>query len=172
MKMLTTQLSGLLTRLAEREQFSIEETARLLAQAIASDGRIIFYGVDELAAVTMRAQLGEEKMQSVIPYEKGMEFHHTDRVLIMSKREHPEEALQLAKQLHDAFIPFAVIASAKEEDDALAQWAYTYVSTDITRGLLPTETGDRTVYVDLIATLFIFEAMKQMMDEMLHDFEM
>lgn len=40
MKMLTTQLSGLLQRIAGSEEENMEETARLLAQAAAREGTV------------------------------------------------------------------------------------------------------------------------------------
>ena len=48
MKMLTTQLTGLLQRIVNSEEENIEETARLLAQAAAREGFIYFAAFGEM----------------------------------------------------------------------------------------------------------------------------
>ena len=58
MKMLTTQISGLLQRIIGNNEDSIEETARLLAQATIGEGRVILACFDEMKAVQLVAMEG------------------------------------------------------------------------------------------------------------------
>ena len=50
-KMLTTQISGLLQRITGNNEEAIEETARLLAQATIGEGRVIIAGFGEMDVV-------------------------------------------------------------------------------------------------------------------------
>ncbi|HEX5564482.1 MAG TPA: DUF2529 family protein, partial [Sporosarcina sp.] len=51
MKILTTQIGGLLQRAGSNNEEAVEETARLLAQATIGEGRVLFAGFDEMEAV-------------------------------------------------------------------------------------------------------------------------
>ena len=66
MKILTTQLTGLFQRLAKEEE-AIEDTARLLAQAIIGEGRIHLAAFGELEAVAATALNGPETLESSWP---------------------------------------------------------------------------------------------------------
>lgn len=169
MKMLTTQLNGLLDRIAQNNEDSIEETARLLAQAAVGEGRIIIAGFDELSAVHIIATMSEKPFTGAIPYSPNLEIGHADRVWIFTRSANDSRALELARTLAKAFIPFAVVAPEKGADHELSDLAMTYISTGLLRGLLPGETGERIVEPHALAALFIYEAVKISYDEMLMD---
>lgn len=169
MKMLTTQLSGLLDRIATNNNEAIEETARLLAQATVGEGRVIIAGFDELEAVRLVAMNSEKTFDGAVQYTPGMDIGHADRVWIFTRSaEHPQ-ALELARSLAVDFIPFAVVTPEKGEESELFDLAMTYISTGLTRGLLPGENGERIVQPHALAALFIYEAVKIAYDEMLID---
>ncbi|WP_306610707.1 DUF2529 family protein, partial [Bhargavaea cecembensis] len=58
MKMLTTQITGLLQRIATSEEEAIGMTARLLAQATVGQGVVYFAAFGELGAVSANAIRG------------------------------------------------------------------------------------------------------------------
>ena len=66
MKILTTQIGGLLQRAGSNNEETIEETARLLAQATIGEGRVIFAGFDEMDAVGLNAMLGAEPFRGAV----------------------------------------------------------------------------------------------------------
>ncbi len=169
MKILTTQIGGLFDRIATNNDTSIEETARLLAQATVGEGRVIIAGLDELDAVHLVATLSEKPFHGAIPYDPSLEIGKADRVWIFTRSAAHPEALELARSLAEEFIPFAAIAPEKEEDNALADLAMTYISTGLMRGLLPGDDGERIVQPHVLAALFIYEAVKMAYDEMLID---
>ena len=166
MKMLTTQISGLLQRIIENNEDSIEETARLLAQATTGEGRVILACFGEMKAVQLVALEGVDKLVGAVSYEPGMKIGLEDRVWILTRSIRNEEALSLARNLDDEFIPFAVVSSQKAEDNELAERATTYISTGLTRGLLPGEDGKRIVEPHAMVALFVYEAVKISYDEM------
>lgn len=168
LKMLTTQLSGLLQRIATGQEDAIEETARLLAQAGIGQGRVYFACFDELQAIELNALQAGEPFTKLQSWTIHTELTDVDRVCIFTRHaEHPE-ALALAQSLYDAFIPFAVVASEKEGDAGeMANLAYTYISIGIQKGLLPNDVGERIVMPHTFAALFIYEAIKIAYDEFL-----
>lgn len=170
MKMLTTQLTGLLQRIQGSNEEAIEETARLLAQATVGEGNVIFATFGEMEAVATTAFLSTHPFHNGVRYDPSMEIHSADRVWIMTSSSKDEEAIKLATQLSESFIPFAVIANEQNKaTNPLANLAYTYLSTGITRGLLPGVDGERFVFPHAFAALFLYEAVKMSYDEMLED---
>ncbi|WP_329958770.1 DUF2529 family protein [Sporosarcina sp. G11-34] len=168
--MLTTQVSGLLQRISSNGEEAIEETARLLAQATLGEGRIIIAGFGEMDVIPTAAQYSAEPFLGIIRYKEGMNLTKADRVWILTRTETDDDALKLANRLANQFIPFAAIASGKpDETNELANLAYTYISTGLTRGLLPSDSGERIVQPHAFAALFIYEAVKVAYDEMLSD---
>lgn len=174
MKILTTQLTGLFQRISQSEEEAIEETARLLAQASVGEGKIYFACFDELQAVELHALQGSEPIKNLAKWTPDTVITDVDRVCIFTKSCENSNALALAKQLSEEFIPFAAVASEKvDENNVLSELAYTYVSMKIRGGILPhpTKLGERTVVPHLIAALFIYEAIKLNYDEMMTDDE-
>jgi DNA-binding MurR/RpiR family transcriptional regulator len=173
MKILTTQIGGLLQRAGSNNEEAVEETARLLAQATIGEGRVIFAGFDEMAAVGLNAQFGAEPFKGAHPFEEGMEIHSADRVWLFTRSAADTRALELARLLARKFIPFAVVTSEKAtEDNELADLAYTYMATGFLKGILPGEDiGSRIVQPNLLVALFLYEAVKMAYDEMVSDEE-
>ena len=170
MKMLTTQLSGLLDRIATNNEDAIEETARLLAQATVGEGRIIIAAFGEYEAVSTVATKGHNAFQRAVMFEDGLAIDAADRVWILTPSVDDERAVNLARQLDDAFIPFAVVAPEKEDGQELYNEAMTFISTGLLKGLLPGENGERIVEPHGLSALFIYEAVKLAYDDMLVDF--
>ncbi|WP_413057996.1 DUF2529 family protein [Sporosarcina sp. 179-K 3D1 HS] len=168
MKILSTQVSGLLQRIVSNEEEAIEETARLLAQAAVGEGRVILAAFGEMEAVTFTALDGVEPFSGAVRYESGMAIESADRVWLLTRSVNDPSALELARSLAEQFIPFGALAAEKpDEDNELADLAYTYISTGLLKGLLPGENGERIVQPHALAALFIYEAVKLAYDEML-----
>lgn len=168
MKMLTTQLTGLLQRVATSEEDNIEETARLLAQAATREGIIYFATFGEMTSVSLNAQHAAEPFPSMQVWSPEVQLTSADRVWIMVRSSENKEGIALARELSNAFIPFSVLAaeSASEENE-LSELAYTYISLKLTKGLLPAEDGSRIVLPYALCAMFIYEAVKMKLDEML-----
>lgn len=167
-KILTTQLNGVLQRIAQNEEEAIEETARLLAQAGIGVGNVYFACFGEMQVVELNALNGVERFTKLKPWTKDTVLDETDRLCIFTRSAHDVEALTLAQKLNDHFIPFAAVASElANAENPLAELAYTFISTRIRGGLLPNDLGERIVVPHAIAALFVYEAVKMAYDEML-----
>ncbi|WP_107840500.1 DUF2529 family protein [Metasolibacillus meyeri] len=169
-KILTTQLIGVLQKIQQNEDDAIEETARLLAQAAIGQGTVYFACFDEMQGVAQNAMFSAEPMAKVALWTADAVITETDRVCIFTRHANDAEALVLAQQLYDAFIPFAAIAcELANHDNQLSELAYTYISLNLRGAILPhpTKLGERTVMPSLLAALFVYEAIKLSYDEML-----
>ena len=103
---MTTQISGLLQRIAGNGEESIEETARLLAQATIGEGRVIIAGFGEMEAVTATAINGAEPLNGAVRYEFGMDITTADRVWLLTRSAMDETAFELARHLAETLHSF------------------------------------------------------------------
>lgn len=171
-KILTTQLTGLLQRINQTEEDTIEDAARLLAQAGIGEGIVYFACFGEMKAIEIHALEGVANFTKMKPWTPDVQFSSADRVCIFTRSGNDTEALALAQQLNDAFIPFAAIASENEgADNELSQLAYAYISLKVRGGLIPhpTNLGERVVFPHLMAALYVYEAIKLSFDEMVDE---
>lgn len=172
MKILTTQISGLLQRAGSNNEETVEETARLLAQATIGEGRVIFAGFGEMKAVGVNALFSAEPFHGAVLFEEGMEIQSADRVWLFTRSATDERVLDMARMLSEKFIPFAVVAGDKANDEnELSDLAYTYMATGLVKGILPGNDGGRIVEPHLLAALFLYEAVKMAYDEMIFEEE-
>ncbi|MGG3469450.1 DUF2529 domain-containing protein [Neobacillus pocheonensis] len=166
LKMFTTQLTGLFKRLEEKEEFSFEDGARLLAQ-----GRSIYiYGAKEMKAVEFEALEGAEPLKLAKSFTSVDGLSAADRVLIFTRRSDDESALELAGQLQEKGIPFVAVSTVDAEGglDALAD---VHIDLRLTKGLLPDDFGNRYGYPAGMAGLFVYHGLKFTIDEILAEYE-
>lgn len=171
-KILTTQLSGLLQRIQQSEEEAIEETARLLAQAAIGQGTVYFACYGEMEGIALNALHGADPFANFAMYSKEITLLSADRVIIFTRHGNDADAVLLAHELNDAFIPFAAVASeVASETNELSELAYTYICLKMRGGILPhpTNLGERIVMPHLMAALFIYEAIKMEFDEIISD---
>lgn len=161
MKILTTQLTGLFQRLAKEEE-AIEDTARLLAQAIIGEGRIHLAAFGELEAVAASALNGPETLESTVRYDPSVELSTADRVWILARKD---EGDSLAHELAWRAIPFAMLTAESHGNET----ADVFLSMNIDKGLLPGEDGGRIMIPHGLGALYVYHAVKLTIDEILTD---
>ncbi len=170
MKMLTTQLAGVLQRIAGSQEEAIEDTARLLAQAAAGEGRVLVFGSREMRGAVLNVLEGAEPFTRAAELTDKTVPGTMDRVWLFVRHVGDEEVLQLARKLAEEGTAFAAVADVPASaENELSELADVYVATGITKGLLPDDTGGRVVQPFLFAALFVAEAVKLSYDEMLMD---
>lgn len=172
LKMFSTQLTGLFNRLQEKEEFSIEDAARLLAQAAAGQGKIYIFGTKEMQAVGLEAVYGEEPLQSAAVLTEEVELGAADRVLVISRYADDEEAVHVARNLQEKGIPFVAISTIRGENDGegLHNLSDVYIDLRIKKGLLPDESGNRVGFPTSIAALYIYFGLKFTIEEILEEY--
>ncbi|MBP3039096.1 DUF2529 domain-containing protein [Bacillaceae bacterium Marseille-Q3522] len=173
LKMFSTQMTGLLKRLLEKNEYEIEDSARLLAQAAVGDGTIYLYGTQEMKAIPIEALEGAEPFPQAAVWnaDDNLELiSEADRFMIISRFCTDVSAGNLAKQLNKQSIPFVAISTVLQE----AEYNYMEladVSFDLglKKGMLPDEAGNRYGYPAAAAALMIYHSIKFTFDEILSD---
>ncbi|MGG1397001.1 DUF2529 domain-containing protein [Bacillus salipaludis] len=171
LKMFTTQLTGLFKRIDEKEEFSFEDGARLLAQAPVGDGTIYLSGFREMKAVEFEALEGAEPLKSAQVLGDLTSVTDADRVLIFTRTSADEAAVTLARLLQEKGIPFVAVSSVGEEAGQLVELADVHIDLGLKKALLPDEFGGRYGYPSSMAGLFVYYGLKFTIDEILGEYE-
>ncbi|MDP4084230.1 MAG: DUF2529 domain-containing protein [Bacillota bacterium] len=176
LKIFSTQLTGLFKKILENEEFSLEDGARLLAQAPIGDGIIYIFGTKEMKAVEVEALEGAEPLKGAKALNKAQfeELTEADRVLLISRHSTDDEAKELASNLWDKGIPFVSISTIEDEDaeSPLTDSADVHIDLRLTKGLLPDEFGNRFGFPHSMAALFVYYGLKFEIDEMLSEYDL
>lgn len=171
MKMFLTQTNGLFSRIYEQEQFSIEDCARLLAQAAVGEGNIYIKGFNEMESVTIEALNGAEPFLNAQLLTDINAVTDADRVLIITRFSNDKEAIDLAEKLVASHIPFAAISGKlKSETNDLQNLADVHIHTSLLKPMLPTETGDRVCFPSSMTALFIYHCIKLAFDDIMEEY--
>jgi Domain of unknown function (DUF2529) len=174
LKMFSTQLSGLFKRIQDKEELAMEDSARLLAQAVVGSGKLYLFATNEMKAVAFEATEGQE------PLKKGAiwnacdsldDISEADRFLIISRYSTDEEAVNMGKSLVDKGIPFAAISTVLSEEEGLVDLADVHIDLTLKKGLLPDEVGNRFGFPASMAALFAYYGIRFIIDEILEEYE-
>jgi uncharacterized phosphosugar-binding protein len=171
LKMFTTQLTGMFKRIEEKEEYSFEDGARLLAQAPVGDGSIYIFTTKEMKAVAFEALEGAEPFKGAKVFESSGHLTDSDRVLIFSRYSSDEDALEVAAQLQEKAIPFVAVTTSVPEGEKLLELADLHIDLRLTKGLLPDDFGNRYGYPSSMAALFVYFGLKFTIEEILAEYE-
>lgn len=164
MKMFTTQLTGLFKRIEEKEEFSFEDGARLLAQ-----GQTIYVvGFKEMKGVEFEALEGAEPLKGASTNIE--EATSSDRVLLFTRTSDDQDAVELAGTLAEKGIPFVAVSTVVP-DGKLEELADVHIHLQLTKGLLPDDFGNRYGYPSSMAALYVYYGLKFTIDEILAEYE-
>jgi uncharacterized phosphosugar-binding protein len=175
LKMFSTQVSGLFKKIMDGEEFSFEDSARLLAQASVGDGTIYIHGFGEMKGITAEAFEGAEPFPNGMPlYEKKNKLAsitNADRILLFSRYSNDYEALELAGHLREEGIPFIAVStlvpSAEASLDTLAD---VHIDLRLQKGLIPDDSGNRVGFPSLMAALFAYYGITFTLNEILQEY--
>lgn len=176
MKIFTTQLTGHFNRILDQEEFSIEDSARLLAQALMGEGTLYIYGHNELHSIAMEAKNSSEPLlrTEALLDENGKmkELSQADRVLLFSYRSTDSEAISFGKQLAEMGIPtVGVSAIVKGEATGLEAITDFHIDTKLRQPLIPGDDGQRYGYPALMTALYVYYSLKFTINEILSEYD-
>ncbi|MBM7605294.1 hypothetical protein JOC75_003317 [Metabacillus crassostreae] len=176
MKIFTTQITGHFNRILEQEEMSIEDSARLLAQALVGDGKVYLYGHKELHGVVLEALTGSENLvgaESLLDSEGAIkEVTPADRVILFTYRSTDEEAISIAKELTSKGIQtVGVSALIKNTDAGLNQNTDLHIDAKLRQPLIPGDDGERYGFPALMTALYVYYALSFTIKEILNEYE-
>lgn len=181
MKIFTTQLQGLFTKINENEQMAIEDGARLLAQAAIGEGKIYIHGFAEMEAITLEATIGQEPLSSVARLfddkKQMVEVSTVDRVLLITRYSTDEDAVKLAQELMNKGIEIVAISAlvATSDRPSLDNIADIHIDSKLVKPLIPHENGSRFGFPSIITALYAYHGLafsiKEMVEEYLEEDE-
>ena len=155
----------------EKEEFTIEDAARLLTQAAIGDGTIYIHGFNEMDGVTREALNGIEPLLKASAYASTVTLTQEDRFLLFSRYSNDQEAIQFAQKLKTEGVPFVAVSTVVPSDtDSLEALADVHINLQVERGLIPKEDGNRTGYPTLLVALFVYTGIKFTMEEILQEY--
>ncbi|MFC0272443.1 DUF2529 domain-containing protein [Metabacillus herbersteinensis] len=174
MKIFTTQVTGHFNRILDQEELQIEDSARLLAQAVVGAGSIYIYGHRELHGVVVEATIGSERLDSAKPLfkENGdlVPLTSADRILLFSYTSIDEETITLAKKLQEKGIQtIGVSALMKNEENGLDSITDLHIDSKLRQPLIPDDDGSRYGYPALMVALYVYYALRFTVKEILSE---
>jgi hypothetical protein len=173
LKMFSTQLTGLFKRIQDKEEFAFEDAARLIAQAAVSEGFIFLFGHLEMEAVVLEATVGSEPLRYAKKFPSELsDIQESDRVIIITRYSNDLEAIKCGKRLQEIGVPFVAISTKMDsETEDLFDLADVTLNLQLTKGLLPDETGNRYGLPTSMAALYAYYGLKFTFDEILAEYE-
>ncbi len=171
--MFSTQVLGVFNRLQSQEDLMMEDSARLLAQAIVGSGRVFIFATREMKAVAFEATESQEPLKNTFIWnEDHRELFETDRFLIVTRYSTDKEAVEMGKRLADKGIPFGAISTdLANGQESIVDLADVHIDLKLIKGLLPDEDGNRFGYPASMAALFVYYGIKFIIDEILAEYE-
>jgi uncharacterized phosphosugar-binding protein len=173
LKMFSTQLTGLFKRIQDKEEFAFEDAARLIAQAAVSEGSIFLFGHLEMEAVVLEATVGAEPLRFAKKFPSELtDIQESDRAIIITRYSNDVEAIECGKRLQEIGVPFVAISTKMDsETEDLFDLADVTLNLQLTKGLLPDETGNRYGLPTSMAALYAYYGLKFTFDEILAEYE-
>ncbi|WP_297991301.1 DUF2529 domain-containing protein [Anoxybacillus sp.] len=171
LKILCTQLAGVFQRISAQEEQQFEDAARLLAQAMISEGTIFIYGIGEMEAVVVEALHGAERFPNVKRFNMD-DVTTADRVLIISRFCTDEEAIRLAKQLREQNIwTIGMSSIVGETTTSLVDHVDVHIDLCLKQPLVPIEDGTRIGFPSALAALFAYHSLMLMTKDIVAEYE-
>ncbi|MCP8967950.1 DUF2529 domain-containing protein [Ectobacillus ponti] len=177
LKIFSTQLTGYLKRIAEQEDESLEDGARLLAQALTGSGTIYMYGTREMEGVVAEALYGEEpfrgaqRLEPGADIQPGVDIQPADRILLVSRFSTDEDIVALAKQLQEDGHSIVGMSAVKEGAPSLVDYVDVHIDTKLTKALIPNEDGTRSGFPSLMTSLFAYYGLRFIIEEILAEYD-
>jgi len=173
LKIFATQLNGLFTKIRDEQLEEIEDGARLLAQAVISDGKIYVFGAGEMAAVAIEATNGAESLThaAILTSDRIETVSGVDRVLLVTRSSTDQEALNIAKKLEEKGISFITLSTHQKSDkESITDFADVSIDLSLHKGLVPADDGGRIGFPSSMAALYAYYGLKFTIDEILADY--
>jgi hypothetical protein len=173
LKIFSTQVSGLLKAISDKEEQSIEESSRLLAHTVLSEGTVYFKGFGEMEAVVSEALFGENKFRrgSAFMDESVEGLLPVDSVVVASRFLDDEEAAAFCKKVKESADCHVILMGGRKNEADLETTADIVIDTMAIRGLVPLDDGSRIGFPSGLTALFAYYALFLTTEEILEEYD-
>ncbi|MED1864807.1 DUF2529 family protein [Fictibacillus nanhaiensis] len=177
LKIFSTQVAGLLKSISDKEEQSIEESSRLLAQSILSEGTVYFKGFNEMEAIVSEALFGENKFRAGAKYSDELlsELLPVDSVVVATRFLNDEEAVALCSKIRKTSACHVILIGGRRKDADIdvnvEDLADIVIDTKAVRGLVPLDDGSRLGFPSGLTALFAYYALFLTTEEILEEYD-
>ncbi|MFC3418864.1 DUF2529 family protein [Salinicoccus hispanicus] len=166
-KILQTQLTNIYNHINAQEE-EIEMAARLLAQAVGSEGEIhvkTFHDFKGIEAFLLDSSLAlpEAKL-----FESPEALDAPDRALVIADQFN-DEVRSFIQSLQNEGIEFVLISNYNKHQAEIIDQLHHYIDLSSPRPLIPTPNFDKIVNPYMSAFLYLYDHLYVLVDEMTND---
>ncbi|PYZ92471.1 hypothetical protein CR194_12420 [Salipaludibacillus keqinensis] len=166
MKIFDTQLKALTEKLTQYDE-DIEDAARILAQSIVSDGRIYWYGENEMKGIVTQACLGEDRIADSFLADESTSFSAMDTLVVMSQ-DLSENMIETLTNKAVQGQSTVIGIHSNIEDSSVVDLDFSF-TTGVKNGLVPMESGNRIGSPHLLIGLHLYYKLYFAVMEMLEE---
>jgi len=174
LKIFSTQLSGVMNKIVSQKDEAIEDSARLLAQAITGEGTIYLYCKDELNVLATEALHSLEPIRNVTLWDGTLpeNMHPADRFILATRFHDDKEIIDLAKTIQKEHGLVIGISTILDKDVCgLESNVDVHIDLHCKKGLVPDENGNRVGNATSLAALFVLFGIRLSLNEILNELE-
>ncbi|WP_100400410.1 DUF2529 family protein [Bacillus sp. FJAT-44742] len=171
LKIFSTQLQGLFRKITDQQEEALENSARLLAQALAGEGNIYIFATEKMKGVAHSALYSQDAPESTALFPEKENLSPSDRVLIISESDSNPEAMNILEACQNVNVPVVSISPLTTQEGALEQSSDFHINTFAQGGVVPDDAGNRTGHPEHLVSLFAVLSLFLTLHEMLLELE-
>lgn len=168
-KILQTQMTNIYNKIFDQGE-EIEIAARLLAQAVGTEGQVLLKTFHDFRYIESFLIEGEESLRDITAFKSIKTVTTPDRVLVVAK-DFDTEVKSFVKELEKRDIDFVLVCNKNKEDEDTLNDIFHYIDLSSQRKLVPTPDFDRIINPYVSAFMFIYYNFYIFIEEMIDDDE-
>ncbi|GAB3058103.1 DUF2529 family protein [Salinicoccus sesuvii] len=166
-KILQTQLTNIYNHINAQEE-EIEMAARLLAQAVGSDGEIHVKTFHDFKGIEGFLLSGSLALRKTRLFDSTETIDAPDRVLVLAE-QFDDEVHAFVETLQNGGVEFVLISNYNKHQAETIDQLHHYIDLSSPRPLIPTPNFDKIVNPYMSAFLYLYDHLYVLIDEMTND---
>jgi len=167
LKIFHTQLHGSLQKIIDKNQDEIENAARLLAQAVIANGKVVIIAEAHLQWILDALAFLDESIPMTL-FDSSMKYHPSDRFIIVAENLTFVEKVQIDLPIQ---VPFILISNQKREALTFLSASTIFLHLQTNQGLVISESGERKGNPYALHLVFIFQCIQLTLNEILSEYK-
>lgn len=163
-KILRTQMSNIYNHIDAQSE-EIEIAARLIAQAVAAEGRVLIKMFDDFSGIEDLLIKGNLSLGDVDRFDSAGEVTTPDRVLVVAVYFN-EDVKEFVRRLQEEGTEFVLVASFNKHESDFLDNVDHYLDLNSPRELVPTPNFDKIVNPYINVFMYLYYHLYLFVDEM------